>query len=432
MKKYFKILFYSFLLISLAGCQSNMNEENSELKEKALRNTQEIIDNQFDEVIEQAHKDIGISSTQLKYAYEGVVIDFGDFDKIVDSKKVYEDAGGVVFEQEVKYENGTLTVILGYDAKNSELIAIYFNHNKNIVLETNSDVFLETEIIIGENELKGVLTTPKDTKNYPVVVLVHGSGPNDYNETISVNTPFKDIAHKLAQYGIATIRYNKATYQNPYDFLDEVTIYTETINDAIFAIDYAQENVSEDVFLIGHSLGGMAAPKIASLTENLQGFVMLGGSNRHLYEIIYDQHYQTISQSYEDDEAQAQYAVLDAMLKTVEAFEEGDEGNFFGMDGVYFASLFELNDEDYIKNSKVPVLILQAKEDFQVTYENDYLPMLQAYLDTEHVDLIAYDGLNHLFMPQMLNNKDINLQEYDFENKVSDEVIEDIADFINK
>ncbi len=47
---------------------------------------------------------------------------------------------------------------------------------------------------------------------YPAAVMVQGSGPNDRDETIGPNKPFRDIAEGLSSDGIAVLRYDKRTY----------------------------------------------------------------------------------------------------------------------------------------------------------------------------------------------------------------------------
>ena len=76
--------------------------------------------------------------------------------------------------------------------------------------------FTELNITIGSEEwlLPGTLTIPTVSKLSPVVILVHGSGPNDRDETIGPNKPFKDLAWGLATRGIAVLRYEKRTSEH--------------------------------------------------------------------------------------------------------------------------------------------------------------------------------------------------------------------------
>jgi len=51
-------------------------------------------------------------------------------------------------------------------------------------------------------DLPATLTLPQGDQPAPVIILVHGSGPNDRNETLYGNTVFQDIAYRLAEQGI--------------------------------------------------------------------------------------------------------------------------------------------------------------------------------------------------------------------------------------
>src|SRR5262249_46326810 len=73
--------------------------------------------------------------------------------------------------------------------------------------------FTERNLTLGTApwELPAILTLPKGAGPFPAVVLVQGSGPEDEDETIGANKPFKDLAWGLASNGIAVFRYKKRT-----------------------------------------------------------------------------------------------------------------------------------------------------------------------------------------------------------------------------
>ena len=87
-----------------------------------------------------------------------------------------------------------------------------------------------------KSSLEGILTLPKTSGSPPVVIMIPGSGPNDMDETIGENKPFADIAHGLAQRGIASFRFNKRSYEHPEELLGHVTVEDEILNDASNAV----------------------------------------------------------------------------------------------------------------------------------------------------------------------------------------------------
>ncbi|MHB1422402.1 MAG: alpha/beta hydrolase [Gemmataceae bacterium] len=71
--------------------------------------------------------------------------------------------------------------------------------------------YRQEETIVGSGDwaLPATLTLPKGEGPFAAVVLVHGSGPHDRDETIGPNKPFRDLAWGLASQGIAVLRYEK-------------------------------------------------------------------------------------------------------------------------------------------------------------------------------------------------------------------------------
>ncbi len=132
---------------------------------------------------------------------------------------------------------------------------------------------ISEKIIIGEGTaypLNGLLTLPENMdRRVPAVVFVHGSGSSNMDEKVGKLTPFKDLAEGLAKYGIASIRYDKRSYAHGFKMIRDkskpITIKEETIEDAILATELLKKDPridAEKVFIIGHSMGGMLAPRI--------------------------------------------------------------------------------------------------------------------------------------------------------------------------
>lgn len=152
--------------------------------------------------------------------------------------------------------------------------------------------FFERQVVIGkEDALKGVLTVPVTVEGrVPCIVLVHGVGRNDRNNTVGPNKPFMELAHKLASKGIAVLRYDKRTFAHPACTLNpEFGIEQETVNDAVEALEVSrlQEEIDPDqVFVAGHSMGGLVVSKIVQRDAKVAGVIILCSPGKKLMDTV--------------------------------------------------------------------------------------------------------------------------------------------------
>ncbi len=277
----------------------------------------------------------------------------------------------------------------------------------------------------------------------PVVVLVQGSGSSDRNEAILQNAPFQDIAHGLAELGVATLRYDKRTFVYPECAGDtglDIDIRAEMLDDVNAAIDLMRTDGRVDgsrIFVLGHSLGGMMVPAIAAENPDLAGAISMAGSLRRLWEIVYDQNQEAIAAYDAVELPEAQRATLDAQVAQIEADMEtfrggiselSDDALLLGVPVRYWRSLEEYAGEHFIDELKLPLLILQGDADFQVYADVDYPLWQEALAGRDNVSFCLYEGLNHLMMPTQ-GMRDTT--EYVTPSHVREDVIADIADFVN-
>ena len=268
------------------------------------------------------------------------------------------------------------------------------------------DVFNEIAdtVVTGDIHLPATIMMPADARDVPIVVMVHGSGALDRDETIYTNKPFRDIASGLARKGIATLRYDKRTYvyRQPVASMDD-----ETILDALSAIRLARRH-STRVYLLGHSLGAMLAPVIAERSEEpLAGIIMMAAPARDM-DIVVRQQFDYLLPS---------GASPDFKEQQIENLRQRAP-HYLQPQGQTAAA----------RRLTLPMLILQGERDYQVTME-DYSLWQQVLKGKANVVYHSYPRLNHPFME---GDGKSTPMEYQMEGHVATYVIDDISSFIRQ
>ena len=301
----------------------------------------------------------------------------------------------------------------------------------------NPSSYAETETTIGTGEwvLPATLAIPSGSKRVPAVILVHGSGPQDRDETIAGNKPFKDLAVGLASRGIAVLRYDKRTKVHGAKLpgVKDFTVRQEVIDDVVEAGEALRAHPRVDasrVFVLGHSLGGMLVPRIARADPTIAGFIVMAGVARPLGEAIVEQTRYLAeadgSISAEEQQAIDRAAALAESVRGLKA-EDATSGRILsGAPASYWLDLREYDAPSSAKSVKAPMLVLQGERDFQVTGE-DFAKWKSALGSRTDVVFQSYPTLNHLFITGRVPSVPA---EYQVPGHVAEEVIRDIATWI--
>jgi len=307
---------------------------------------------------------------------------------------------------------------------------------------------IEEKIIVGENTkypLNGLLTLPDNIATpVPAVVFVHGSGASNMDEKVGKLTPFKDLAQGLARHGIASVRYDKRSFTHGFKMLtdksQDVTVKIETIDDAIMSTELLRKDPRIDperVFIIGHSMGGMLAPRIDAEGGNYAGLIIMAGSPRKLEEIILDQNEAALSSTkgFVNWIVKKQVAKFAAMFDGMYELSD-EEAKKKKMGGgttlYYFKEMGEHAAPGYLTVCEKPVLILQGEKDFQATVDKDFAAYKQLLAGKSNVTFRLYEDLSHAFVPSVYGDIMKAKQEYNVEQHISEVVITDIANWITK
>lgn len=301
-------------------------------------------------------------------------------------------------------------------------------------------------IIVGEGTkypLKGLLTLPDPAEGpVPAVVFVHGSGSSNMDEKVGKLTPFRDLAEGLVHHGIASVRYDKRSHAHGFKMLRDkgtvLTVKEETIDDAILATELLRKDPRIDphrIFILGHSMGGMLAPRIDAEGGNYRGLILMAGTPRKLEEVMAEQIDEAIN---EMNPLLQRLAVL-RTSKLICMFEglydlTDEEAKKKKMGGgttlYYFKEMGEHPAADYLTDLEKPLLILQGDKDFQVKADRDFKAYQELLQGKENVTYKLYEGLNHAFVPSVYGTISKAKKEYNVEQHISETVISDIANWI--
>ncbi len=350
--------------------------------------------------------------------------------------KVQGDFYAVTVEGEFEKDNQNFVVLFN---KGEKIIGVFMppkasTYVKPVYADTNlyqeKSVYLQT----GSHQLAAVITTPKNVKNFPMVVLVHGSGPNDMDGTVGPNKPLKDLAGGLAAKGIGSVRYVKRTLVYAHEFSKAFTVKEEVTDDAVAAIALAKTVAGanpKNIYVLGHSLGGMLAPRIATLAPDVAGIILAAAPARKLTDIIIEQNkymFDLAKDTTEAGQKQLQNVVAEIEKSRITKLDQlKPDSVIIGLPAAYWV---DLNVYDQVatakKLSKPRILVVQGGNDIQVS-ETDFKLWNDALGKKSNVSFKFYPELNHLLSAQ--TEKSTGTQ-YQVPANVAETLINDLSTWI--
>ena len=315
--------------------------------------------------------------------------------------------------------------------------------------------FTNYPIIIGEGTnwpLAGMLSIPDDTSvPVPAVVIVHGSGQHNMDGQVGETTPYLDIAEFLVTNGIAVIRYDKRTYTHAVRLYAEIgnrmTFWEETVEDAVLAAELLRNDPRIDpdrVYIIGHSLGGVLAPRIHENGGDFAGLIMMGATSRSVLNIAAEQLGQVALEQIEMGivertdpaiieglEMIDEIIALDAAMVAMSAEEaQNTIAPLIGSSLYYWRDLVIHSFERYVQDVTVPMLVMQGGRDFQILADLDFVLLQEILAGRDNVTFRLYEDLNHAFIPTTATNFLEHAASMAEAGHVGQTALQDIVDWI--
>jgi dienelactone hydrolase len=411
-----------------------------------------LVARQFDQVESQfdAQMKAALPASKIPEVWDSLQGQAGAFKSIV-SSRVTERQGLHAAIVTCEFEHATLDAKIYMDAQ-GQVKGLFFEPASNapgsptaaaewtVPTYAKPDAFHErdTTVISGRWELPGSLILPNTKTTVPAVVLIQGSGPHDQDESLGPNKPFKDLAYGLASQNIAVLRYVKRTKQYgadsksdaPFTVKDEIT---DDAKAAVALLAKMPEINKKQIYILGHSLGGMLVPRIAADDPQVAGIIILAGTARPLEKVVVEQVKYiaglTATQTPEDRK-QIEKAQAIAVQVESPSLKPDTMVDFFGapIPGSYFLDLRNYDPSMVAAGLKIPILVLQGGRDYQVT-SADFDAWKSALANDPHATFKFYPDYTHLFM-KGTGSGPASPEDYSVAGNVSEDVVNDIAHWI--
>lgn len=303
--------------------------------------------------------------------------------------------------------------------------------------------FTEVETTVGEGALAlpGTLSLPSQgaAGKLPAVVLVHGSGPNDRDETVGAARPFKDLAWGLASRGIAVLRYEKVTRAHGPALAkawgDDITLARDTIDDALAAVRVLRAHPRVDperVFYLGHSQGAYAAPRAGERDRDLAGLVLLAAPTRPLEDVALRQ--VEYLATLDGPNAEACRAMIPALRAAASRVKSPSLARStprselpLGIPAPFWLDVRGYRPEEVAAGLTTPILVLHGEADYQVD-QVDFAGWQAALRERADATTKSYPRLTHLFVD--CGSTTSTPADYQKPGNVAAEVVGDIATWI--
>ena len=273
-------------------------------------------------------------------------------------------------------------------------------------------------------KLAGTLTLPPGKGPFPAAVMITGSGAQDRDEAILGHRPFAVIADRLTRDGIAVLRMDDRGFaKSTGDFASATDddFAVDTAADVAFLRTRADIDPAR-IGLIGHSEGGLVAPKVAARDPRIAFIVLMAGPGVPLSEVLRAQRAALApGMGLNSEQARQTQAMFDhadaAMLGAKDQAEAkaraqavftAEGGALTKAPGAadalanqlssgWMRDLLDYDPRPTLAKVKCPILALNGSKDGQVPPDQNLPAIREATRGNPDVTIVELPGLNHLF-----------------------------------
>lgn len=290
------------------------------------------------------------------------------------------------------------------------------------------DYYSENITFISSDNLKmeGTLTLPKKKGKFPIVIIISGSGPQNRDGEMFGHKPYYVIADQLSKNGIGVLRFDERGVGKSEGKFETATIsvLSADINSAIAYLKTRKEVNYKKIGLLGHSIGGIIAPKVASKNKDIDFIVLLAAPAINGDKLMLLQKatlermmgFNEIQISQGQELVKGAYDIIvnsnlenQSLKDSINSFYVNKYGSMFPenqrnalveqITGNEVLSLIKSKPSEYLEKVKCPVLALNGDKDFQVPAKENLSAIKTSFEKSgnKNVSIVELVNLNHLF-----------------------------------
>lgn len=286
----------------------------------------------------------------------------------------------------------------------------------------------------GDITLAGTLTLPDTPGPHPAAIVISGSGEQDRDGAvegfIEGYEPLRFLAEALTPAGVAILRYDERNVGESTG-VHHTSTTADFASDTLAAFEYltTRDDIDvEQIGLIGHSEGSNIVAYAAARNEDIAFVISMAGQAVNGYDVLVEQTVQgAVASGASQEEVDAALAVgrmewdmvlnedwdgLEAysrqVLAAIPAEQRPDPEELDAMIAYqeefaksWFRFFLEYDPSEDWQRIDVPILVIFAELDTQVSVEQNREPFIEALEtgQTSDYEVVTLENTNHLFQP---------------------------------
>jgi pimeloyl-ACP methyl ester carboxylesterase len=348
-----------------------------------------------------------LGANGLEDLWDGINMQFGEVKQVKETTFKRIDTL-FVSKTPVVFENKTwlLKIVFNLQGKMSGLFLEPLKMPYEPPAYADESLFYEYKKTLADPKypVEGLLSIPRKGKDFPVLIILAGSGPSDKDLSIGSKRIYKDIAWGLASQNIAVFRFDKRTYthkstlaSNPNLNIDDE--YTQDLKLAI-AMLQQQPNINpKQIYVMGHSLGGHLLPYLAGKVNGVKGYIGLFANYSGLPDLmVYQADF--LSKDLPENKKLPYQQLKQKALYARDRFGPNSPNDSLpdGLTTKYLLSLNQAAPKNHLKSLRnKPFMFIQGEKDYQVpTSEMDKWQAALQFVKQSQTSFVLLKNINHL------------------------------------